>query len=191
MKILIINNKGQYNHRIGRSLRYLNIPSELVSNDLSMKEIKEKDPIGLILGGGPSIEDAGNNLEYISNIDELNIPILGICLGHQLIAKSFGGEVSTSYAESYAQIEIDIIKGDDLFNEIESPMKVWTSHKDEVKSMPNDFEILAKSAICDIEAMKHINRDIYGIQFHPEVHHTPKGQLIFKNFYNICLNNQN
>lgn len=191
MKILVINNKGQYNHRIGRSLRYLNIPSELVSNDLSLEEIKEKDPIGLILGGGPSINGSGNSLEYINSIDELDIPILGICLGHQLIAKSFGGEVSTSFTESYAQIEIDIIKDDMLFNEIESPMKVWTSHKDEVKTIPNNFEILAKSTICNIEAMKHKEKDIYGIQFHPEVHHTPKGEFIFKNFYEICLNNQN
>ncbi|MBZ9571308.1 GMP synthase subunit A [Methanobrevibacter sp. TMH8] len=190
MKILIINNKGQYNHRIGRSLRYLDIPSDLVSNELSPEEIKEKDPIGIILGGGPSLDESGNSIEYITNIDELDIPILGICLGHQLIAKSFGGEVSTSSTESYAQIEIDIIKDDILFNGIESPMKVWTSHKDEVKTLPDDFEILAKSNICDIEAMKHKKKNIYGIQFHPEVHHTPDGELIFKNFYEICLNNQ-
>jgi len=189
MKIIIINNKGQFNHRIGRTLRYLNIPSEIVSNELSFEEIMEKNPIGLIFGGGPYIEDSGNCLEYMSKIDELNIPLLGICLGHQLIAKFFGGETSNSPTESYAQIEIDIIKNDFLFNEIESSMKVWTSHKDEVKTLPNNFEIIAKSTICNIEAMKHGKKDIYGIQFHPEVHHTPKGELIFKNFYNICLNN--
>ena len=188
MKILIINNKGQYNHRIGRSLRYLKIPSELVSNELSIEKIKEKNPIGLILGGGPSIDDSGNCLDYIDYSNNLDIPILGICLGHQLIAKSFGGIVSTSYTESYAQIEIDIIKYDFLFNGIDSPMKVWTSHKDEVKSVNNEFEIIASSCFCDVEAMKHKQKEIYGIQFHPEVHHTPKGELIFKNFYNICEN---
>jgi len=188
MKILIINNKGQYNHRIGRSLRYLKIPSELVSNELSVEEIKEKDPIGLILGGGPSIDDSGNSLDYINIFNNLDIPILGICLGHQLIAKFFGGVVSTSSIESYAQIEIDIIKDYSLFNGIDSPMKVWTSHKDEVKSVNSEFEVIASSSFCDVEAMKHKQKEIYGIQFHPEVHHTPYGDMIFKNFYNICEN---
>ena len=191
MKILIINNKGQYNHRIGRTLKYLNIPSQLVSNELSVEEIKEQDPMGLILGGGPSIEESGNSLEYINSFDYLDVPILGICLGHQLIAKSFGGEVSTSSTESYAQIEIDIIKDDVLFNVIKSPMKVWTSHKDEVKTLPNGFEIIANSPFCDVEAMKHREKEIYGIQFHPEVHHTPDGVMIFKNFYNICKYHKN
>ena len=81
MTILVINNKGQYNHRIGRSLQYLNIPSEIVSNELSIEELEAKNPIGLILGGGPSLEGAGNSEEYIKHFD---IPILGICLGHQL-----------------------------------------------------------------------------------------------------------
>ena len=191
MKIIIINNKGQYNHRIGRTLRYLEIPSEIVSNELSFEEIAKKDPIGIILGGGPSIDEAGNSLEHINKINEINIPVLGICLGHQLLAKSFSGEVSNSPTESYAQIEIDIIKNDSLFNEIEFPMKVWTSHKDEVKTLPNGFEILAKSTICDIEAMKHEKKNIYGVQFHPEVHHTPQGEIIFKNFHDICLENLN
>ncbi|MDR0900625.1 MAG: GMP synthase subunit A [Methanobrevibacter sp.] len=186
MTILIINNKGQYNHRIHRSLRYLDIPSELVSNELTIDQIEEKNPIGLILGGGPSIKESGNSLDYISNMD---IPILGICLGHQLIAKSFGGEISTSATESYAQIEIDILDENALFKGLSPSMEVWTSHKDEVKTLPKDFEITANSPICDIEAMKHKNKDIFGIQFHPEVHHTPKGDSIFKNFYEICKSN--
>ena len=183
MKILVINNKGQYNHRIQRSLQYLQIPSELVSNDLSIEEIEAKEPMGLILGGGPSIDDVGNAAEYIKHFD---VPILGICLGHQLIAKTFGGDVSTSSTESYAQVEIDIAKSEGLFKGIESPMAVWSSHKDEVNTLPENFEVLASSSLCDIESMKHLYKEIYGIQFHPEVHHTPKGEEIFKNFYEIC-----
>ncbi|KZX16319.1 GMP synthase [Methanobrevibacter cuticularis] len=183
MTILVINNKGQYNHRIGRSLKYLNIPSELVSNELTIEEIKEKNPIGMILGGGPSLEESGNSLNYLNKLD---IPILGICLGHQLIAKSFGGTVSTSSTESYAQIEINVLEENKLFKGLFPSMQVWTSHKDEVKSLPDEFKILASSPICKIEAMKHKTKDIYGIQFHPEVHHTPKGGSIFKNFYDIC-----
>lgn len=183
MTILIINNKGQYNHRIQRTLKYLNITSELVSNELTIDEIKDKNPIGLILGGGPSLEESGNSEDYIA---KANLPILGICLGHQLITNYFGGEVSTSNTESYAQIDIEIINQNELFKDLAPSMKVWTSHKDEVKNISNDLEILAKSSICDIEAIKHKKLDIYGIQFHPEVHHTPKGEYIFKNFYNIC-----
>lgn len=185
MKILVINNKGQYNHRIQRSLQYLKIPSELVQNTLSIEEIEEKEPMGLILGGGPSIEGAGFTEEYIKHFD---IPILGICLGHQLIAKTFGGEVATSDTESYAQVEIDILNENTIFKDIGSPMTVWSSHKDEVHSVPEEFEIIANSSLCDVEAMKHKEKDIFGIQFHPEVHHTPKGEFIFKNFYEICQN---
>lgn len=183
MKIIVVNNKGQYNHRIQRSLQYLNIPSELVSNTLSVEEIEAKNPIGLILGGGPSIEGAGNSEEYIRHFD---IPILGICLGHQLIAKTFGGEVTTSETESYAQVKINVLNNETLFREIGSEMDVWSSHKDEVRTIPEEFEILASSDLCDVESFKHKDRDIYGIQFHPEVHHTPKGEIIFENFYKIC-----
>ena len=106
MTILVINNLGQYNHRIQRSLKYLNIESELIPNTLSIEEIESKNPTGLILGGGPSIDSAGNCGSYIKHFE---IPILGICLGHQLIAKTYGGEVSTSNTESYAQVKINII----------------------------------------------------------------------------------
>ncbi len=88
MTILVINNKGQYNHRIARSLQYLKIPSELVSNTLTIDELEAKNPTGLILGGGPSLEGAGLSEEYIKHFD---IPILGICLCHQFIAIAYGG----------------------------------------------------------------------------------------------------
>ena len=183
MTILVINNKGQYNHRIARSLQYLKIPSELVSNELSIEEIEAKNPIGLILGGGPSLEGAGMSEEYIKHFD---IPILGICLGHQLIAKAYGGEVTTSDTESYAQVKININNDENLFKQLAPEMDVWSSHKDEVKTIPQDFEVLASSNLCDVESFKHEDKDVYGIQFHPEVHHTPKGSIIFENFYKIC-----
>lgn len=183
MTILVINNKGQYNHRIQRSLQYLKIDSQLISNTLSIEEIEEKNPIGLILGGGPSIEGAGNSEEYIKHFD---IPILGICLGHQLIAKNYGGKISTSNTESYAKVKINILNDENLFEGLAPEMEVWSSHKDEVKSIPKEFEILAESSLCNIESFKHKDKDVYGIQFHPEVHHTPKGSVIFENFYNIC-----
>ena len=185
MTILIINNHGQYNHRISRSLRYLNIPSQLVSNELSVEEILSMEPTGLILGGGPDIKRAGNSLNYIKEID---VPILGICLGHQLLAMAFGGEVQCAEHESYASVKIDILDDDSFFKGIGDAMDVWSSHKDEVKVLPDVFRVLASSELCDVEAIVHKDKPVYGIQFHPEVHHTPKGNQIFENFYNICKN---
>ena len=155
----------------------------MVSNTLTIEEIEAYDPIGLILGGGPSLEGAGMSEEYIKHFD---IPILGICLGHQLIAKAYGGEVETSDTESYAQVKIDINNDENLFKGLAPEMDVWSSHKDEVKTIPEEFDILASSTLCDVESFKHKDKDVYGIQFHPEVHHTPKGSAIFENFYKIC-----
>ena len=171
MTIVVINNKGQYNHRIQRSLQYLKIESELVPNTLSIEEMESKNPTGLILGGGPSIEGAGNSEEYIKHFD---------------IPTTYGGDVVTSNTESYAQVKININNDENLFEGLAPEMEVWSSHKDEVKSIPKEFEILANSKLCDIESFKHKTKDVYGIQFHPEVHHTPKGSQIFENFYKIC-----
>ena len=183
MTIVIIHNKGQYNHRIKRSLQYLKIPCELVSNELTIEEIEAKNPEGLILGSGPLMETAGNSIEYIKHFDIL---ILGICLGHQLIVKVYGGEVSSSDTESYVKVELNIHDNDTLFKELGNKMEVWSSHKDEVSKIPENFEILASSSLCDVEAFKHKDKKVYGIQFHPEVIHTPKGDYIFNNFYEIC-----
>ena len=183
MKILVINNHGQYNHRIYRSLNYLKIPSELVSNSTSIKNIKEKEPFGLILGGGPSVERSGNSMKYVK---ELEIPILGICLGHQIVAKAYGGEIGAAGIESYAKIKINILDENDILKGFGKSADVWASHKDEVCKPPENFKVLASSSICGVEAMKHQSKPIYGIQFHPEVHHTEKGEKIFENFYDVC-----
>lgn len=185
MSIVIINNFGQYNHRISRTLTYLGIENKLVSNETSLDEINNLEPEGIILGGGPSIERIGNCEEIIN---KTNVPILGICLGHQIIANIFGGKTKSAEIESYAQIELEILDNETLFEGIGDTLKVWASHKDEVITLPDNFQILAKSTKCDIEAMKHKEKPIFGIQFHPEVQHTPRGGEIFENFYKICKN---
>jgi len=183
MKILVINNHGQYNHRIFRSLHYLKIPSEIVPNTTSIEDIKKKEPLGLILGGGPSIDRSGNSMSYV---EELDCPILGICLGHQIIAKAFGGEIGAAGIESYAKIQINILDENDILKGFGENADVWASHKDEVIKPPENFKVLASSSICGVEAMKHDTKPIYGIQFHPEVHHTENGDKIFENFYEVC-----
>ena len=183
MKILVINNQGQYNHRIFRSLHYLKIPSEIVPNTTSIEDIKKKEQLGLILGGGPSIDRSGNSMSYV---EELDCPILGICLGHQIIAKAFGGEIGAAGIESYAKIQINILDENDILKGFGENADVWASHKDEVIKPPENFKVLASSSICGVEAMKHDTKPIYGIQFHPEVHHTENGDKIFENFYEVC-----
>ncbi|MDI9624419.1 MAG: GMP synthase subunit A [Methanothermobacter sp.] len=181
--IFIVNNHGQYNHRIHRTLRYLNIPAKMIPNTIPVDVLLECEPTGIIIGGGPSVEEAGNSIEYILKI---RVPILGICLGHQLMALAFNGSVGSAEAEEYAQIEIEILDEDDIFKGLGPYMSVWASHKDEVKVLPEDFKVLARSSICEIEAMKHVRRPLYGVQFHPEVYHTPEGPRIFENFYKVC-----
>lgn len=183
MKILVINNYGQYNHRIHRTLHYLKIPSDIIPNTSTLEEIKEKEPAGIILGGGPSIDRVGNCFKYV---EELELPILGICLGHQIIAQAYDGEIGAAGIESYAKIEINIKDEDDIFRGLGDTMRVWASHKDEVKTLPKEFKVLADSPICDIEAMKHEKKPLYGIQFHPEVYHTENGPKLFENFFKVC-----
>lgn len=183
MKILVINNHGQYNHRIYRSLHYLKIPAELIPNTTPIQEINEKNPLGIILGGGPAVERSGNSKEYVENLD---CPMLGICLGHQIIAQVYGGEIGSAGIESYAKTRITIVDENDIFKGVGDVMDVWSSHKDEVKTLPPGFKVLAVSPVCEFEAMKHENKPIYGIQFHPEVHHTEKGSMIFENFHRVC-----
>jgi len=183
MKILVINNHGQYNHRIYRSLHYLKIPAEIIPNTTPIEEIIGKNPIGIMLGGGPSIERAGNSHQYVK---EMDCPILGICLGHQIIAQVYGADIGSAGIESYAKNTITILDENDILKGLGETMDVWTSHKDEVKTLPPGFKLLATSDVCEIEAMKHPDKPVYGIQFHPEVHHTKQGHLIFENFYQVC-----
>ena len=190
---LIINNHGQYVHRIWRSMNYLNAESEIISNTVNVSEIADKKPDGMIFSGGPySVYEDKDKLENCNEIlkfgFESGIPLLGICLGHQIITQFFGGIVSRGEKAEYAQMEITVEKENDLFRNLDKKLIVWESHKDEVTELPDDFECLASSDICRFEAIKHKEKPIYGVQFHPEVNHTPKGEEILKNFLYVCKN---
>ncbi len=180
VKIYVVYNYGQYNHLIHRTLRDLGVESKLIQNTTPVEEI---DADGLVLGGGPSLERTGNCEKYLR---ELDIPILGICLGHQLIAKVFGGEVGRGESGGYAEVVVKILEKDELFEGFPDEIKVWASHMDEVKKMPEGFKLLAKSDICEVEAMRHAEKPIFGVQWHPEVYHSEYGVELYKNFVNIC-----
>lgn len=185
LKILVINNYGQFCHLIHRAVRDLDMDTKIVANTTPVENILDEEPDGLILSGGPSMERAGIGSEYIESID---LPVLGICLGHQLIAKTFGGQVAQGAAGGYADIEVEIVEEDDILRGLGPKTSVWASHADEVVKMPDNFIQLARSQICEYEAMRHIERPIFGVQWHPEVAHTEKGEQLLINFLEICEN---
>lgn len=174
-------------------MNYLHAESEIIPNTTDISKIKAKDPSGIILSGGPySVYEDKDKLE---NCDEIlkfcldsGIPVLGICLGHQIITQFFGGVIGRGEKAGYAQMEITVEKENDLFKNLDKKLIAWTSHKDEVTKLPGEFECLASSDICEFEAVKHKKKPIYGVQFHPEVEHTPNGEKILKNFLGVCGN---
>ncbi len=183
LKILVINNYGQFCHLIHRAVRDLDMDTGIVANTTSVEEILDEEPDGLILSGGPSMERAGMCAEYVQSID---VPILGICLGHQIIAKTFGGELGAGASGGYADIEVEIVEEGELLKGLGPKTSVWASHADEVVKLPEGFIQLAKSSVCEYEAMRHEERPLFGVQWHPEVAHTEKGEDLLVNFFEVC-----
>ncbi|MEI8003500.1 MAG: GMP synthase subunit A [Methanothrix sp.] len=179
MRILVVNNYGQFNHLIRRAIRE-KVETDLISNQTPLEKI---DANGLILGGGPTLERAGRCADYLRDLD---IPILGICLGMQLMGTIFGGKVVAGSMGGYAKVDVQVLKEDDILLGLPSQFKTWASHMDQVSELPEDFEILARSNVCEIEAMKHLTRPLYGVQWHPEVVHTEHGQELLDNFIALC-----
>ncbi|ADJ15949.1 GMP synthase subunit A [Halalkalicoccus jeotgali] len=180
MRIDVVDNHGQFTHLEGRALRDLGIETETIDNETPPEEI---DADGLVLSGGPDIERAGRCGEYL----DLDIPLLGICLGMQVIADELGGSVGSGEYGGYADVTVEIVDDEDpLIGSLAPETRVWASHGDEVKELPEGFSLTGKSDICGIEAMSFEERDLYGVQWHPEVAHTEEGEAVFENFRTIC-----
>jgi GMP synthase (glutamine-hydrolysing) len=187
MKILVIDNGGQWTHREWRVLKYIGVDTEIVPNTLSPDEL---DADGLVLSGGAvSIVDEnlkmGNSGKYL---DKCSIPILGICVGHQFIGMHFSGTVGPAKVPEYSKVEIIVDDHDEILKGLPDKFQGWLSHNDEVRTLPEDFIGLAHSDNCLHQAMRHSTRPIFGVQFHPEVEHTEHGEDIFKNFIEVCKN---
>jgi GMP synthase (glutamine-hydrolysing) len=179
MRILVVNNYGQFNHLIRRAIRE-KVETDLISNQTLPEKI---DANGLILGGGPNLDRAGRCPDYLRDLD---IPILGICLGMQLMGTTFGGKVVPGSVGGYAEVEVQVLKEDDILRGLPPKFKTWASHMDQVIELPQGFEVLARSDVCEIEAMKHLTRPLYGVQWHPEVVHTDYGAQLLDNFIALC-----
>jgi GMP synthase (glutamine-hydrolysing) len=180
--IFVVNNFGQFNHLIHRALRDLEISVSLVPNTTPPDDIAAGCR-GIILGGGPDIARAGNCSRYL----DLGLPVLGICLGLHIIAQKFNGSVRKGKSGGYGPVDVEICDHDGILAGYPGSIRVWASHADEVATVPPGFSLLARSSICDAEAIADTRRHIYGLQWHPEVSHTVDGRRVFENFNALTL----
>jgi GMP synthase (glutamine-hydrolysing) len=185
--IAILDFGSQYIQLIARRVREQNVFSKICRTDIPAEQLKEMDVKGIILSGGPASVRDKNAPRCDKKIFELGVPILGICYGMQLGCQVLGSEVIAAQAREYGRINLDIMDKGDLFSDLPQSITVWASHGDQVGKLSDDFIKLAKTDSCPYAAVRHKKIPFYGVQFHPEVSHTPKGPQILKNFlYNIC-----
>jgi GMP synthase (glutamine-hydrolysing) len=186
MRVVVVDNGGQWTHREWRVLKYLGADTKIVPNDTPVSELQGVD--GLVLSGGaPRVgvdaSKMGRNGDYLDAIDA---PILGICAGHQFMAKHFGGDAAPSAVPEFGKAVLTVKEPDVLFSGLPSSFEVWESHNDEVSSLPTGFVALASSPNCAVQAMRSLKRPLFGLQFHPEVENTQHGYDIFRNFLKVC-----
>ena len=186
----MIDNGGQWTHREWRMLRYLGVDTQILSNKTPLSELRRVD--GLILSGGAArvglTGELGNCAEYLT----LEVPILGICAGHQFMAGYYGGKSQEAPHPEFGAASIELIDGGgELFVGTPEIQGVWESHNDEVVSVPEGFKITAISENCAVQAMENDAKDRFGLQFHPEVNDSEYGTEIFENFVDICFKARN
>lgn len=178
---------SQYSQLIARRVREQAVYCEIVRHDISLDAIKQRNPNGLILSGGPSSVYQEGAPRCEPEIFELGIPVLGICYGMQLACELLGGKVKSSTAGEYGRAMVETTADDPLLKDVPNVSQVWMSHGDQVDSVAECFMPLAKTHTCPIAAVKHTSLPVYGLQFHPEVTHSHSGPTILKNFVrDIC-----
>jgi GMP synthase (glutamine-hydrolysing) len=195
-KILILDFGSQYTQLIARRIREIGVFSEIRAWDISEEEIREFDPRGIILSGGPeSVTDGDKAPRAPQAVFDMGLPVLGICYGMQTMAGQLAGRVETSNVREFGYAQIKVESENSLLLDIkdhigssgESLLDVWMSHGDKVVAMPDGFKLIASTPSCPIAGMANEERKLYGIQFHPEVTHTLQGERIFKHFaLDIC-----
>ncbi|MBL7130414.1 MAG: glutamine-hydrolyzing GMP synthase [Candidatus Omnitrophica bacterium] len=185
--ILILDFGSQYTQLIARRIRECRIYSRIVPYNISLKEIKSISPKGIILSGGPASVSDKKSLKIDAKIFKLGIPILGICYGMQLIAQVFGGRVKHTRDREFGRAELFIDSHKDLFTNLPGNLSCWMSHGDYVAKLPKGFLVLAHTLNTQIASFANRQRTVFGVQFHPEVVHTSRGEQILSNFlYRIC-----
>ena len=188
--IIILDFGSQYNQLIGRRIREMEVYSEILPFNTPLDEILAKEPVGIILSGGPSSVNAENAHMVEEALFHAGIPMLGICYGMQLTSHILGGKVSKGEKGEYGKAEFEIVRQNPLLKDVPRISTVWMSHFDEVEEVPPGFKISGRSGA--IAAMANEEKNIFTLQFHPEVTHTEFGKKILENFvFNICKAEQN
>jgi GMP synthase (glutamine-hydrolysing) len=186
-RILILDFGSQYGQLIARRVRELNVFCQIVRHDISADRIAELKPRGLIFSGGPASVYAANAPRCDPRLFDLNVPVLGICYGMQLACHVLGGKVLPALSREFGPALCHIQDANGLFAEVPSETVVWMSHGDQVQMVEGDFVSLASTDTCPMAATRHRTRPVYGLQFHPEVSHTPEGGRILRNFlFDVC-----
>ena len=183
--ILILDFGSQYTQLIARRIREARVFSEILPYHTAWPEIEKRHPKGVILSGGPRSVFEADAPHPDRRIYDLPVPLLGICYGMQLLAYHFGGRVQPATEREYGKAQLEAVSEKGLFRSLPSSMQVWMSHGDRIEELPPGFH-LAASTPNALGAMEDTDRDRYGLQFHPEVVHTPQGDRILENFVEIC-----
>ena len=179
-RIVVIDLHGQFTHLEHRALRDMGVDTEIIDAETPAADV---DADGYVLSGGPDMDRVGNAPEYL----EEDAPVLGICLGMQAMAAELGGTVGGGEYGGYADVTVEILDVDDpLVGPLAPETVVWASHADEVTAVPDGFTVTARSDVCEIEAMSDTDRDFYGVQWHPEVAHTERGEVVLEGFVDRC-----
>ena len=186
-RVLVLDFGSQYTQLIARRIREAHVYCEIESYNCPMEKIRKFNPGGIILSGGPASVWSDKAPKPDPEIFKLGVPILGICYGMQLIVQAFGGDVSSADKREFGRAILQCDAKEPLFQNIDPAMSVWMSHCDHVTRLPNGFHAIARSANSPVAALADSEHHIYGLQFHPEVTHTPDGTKLIHNFlYQIC-----
>jgi len=185
--VAILDFGSQYGQLIARRVREHNVYSQICRADITAKELSKLAPKGLILSGGPASVYDDHAPRCDEGIFELDVPILGICYGMQLGCQILGAKITPAQRREYGRTTLSILDNGDLFANLPESITAWASHGDQIEQLSDDFIALATTETCPYAAVRHKKRRFYGVQFHPEVSHTPKGSQILENFlYDIC-----
>jgi GMP synthase (glutamine-hydrolysing) len=186
-KILILDFGSQYTQLIARRVRELKVYCEIHPFLMPLEQIRQFAPQGIILSGGPAgvYEEGAPSLN--PEVLDLGVPVLGICYGVQIMSHILGGKVVATPHREYGRKAFVVKDKSDIFHGLASQETVWMSHGDRIETLPPGFEVIGASDTCPVGALRHRERRLYGVQFHPEVQHTPKGKKVLRNFlFRIC-----
>lgn len=185
--VIVLDFGGQYNQLIARRVRECNVYCEVHPHTLSLDKIKEMNPKGIIFTGGPNSVYGEDSPKCEKEIFELGIPILGICYGSQLMSHMLGGTVETAPVSEYGKTEVTVDTTSKLFDGVSENTICWMSHTDYIAKAPEGFTITGHTPVCPVAAMELLEKNLYAVQYHPEVMHTQEGTKMIRNFlYNVC-----